>query len=314
MYRGRPLDNGMPTVLVCYDGGAEARKALGCVANLLTSAPANLTVLFVRPKAPSGYQEMVAMAREKIVDWELDLPGLVILREAEEQLVKRGQVEEDEAGQPAKLRHGLRELGKGLLEVHFHGRHDEHIRLRLRDGGDAGGVILNELDSLPYDMVVMGSRGRKGLKRWVMGSTAQRVALFSEKTVLVVRGEADLQRVLVCSDGSEAAERAVRFVGPLAKAKGCNVTLFSVATDEGEREAAERRLDRGLSLLAGAGVTAASRIAVAEDRAEEIVKVTGEYDLTVLGVSGRSHIRRYLMGSVPLKVLEHSSASVMIVK
>jgi nucleotide-binding universal stress UspA family protein len=257
---------------------------------------------------------MVAMAREKIVDWELDLPGLVVLREAEELLVQRAHVEEDDEGQPAKLRHGLRELGKGLLEVHFHGQHDEHVRLRLRDGGDTAGVILNELDSLPYDMVVMGSRGRKGLKRWVMGSTAQRVALFSEKTVLVVRGDADLQRVLVCSDGSEAAERAVRFVGPLAKAKGCDVTLFSVATDEDEREAVERRLDRGLSLLAGAGVTATSRIGVAEDRAVEIVKVADEYDLTVLGVSGRSHIRRFLMGSVPLKVLEHSSASVMIVK
>jgi len=310
----RPLDNGLMTVLVCYDGGTEARKALGCIANLLATTPTNLTVLFVRPKAPSGFQEMVAMAREKIVDWELDLPGLVVLREAEALLVERGQVEEDEEGQPAKLRHGLRELGKGFLEAHFYGRHDEHIRLRLRDGGDAAGVILNELDSLPYDLVVMGSRGRKGLKRWVMGSTAQRVALFSETTVLVVRGEADLQRVLVCSDGSEAAERAVRFVGPLAKAKGCDLTLFSVATDDGEREAAERRLDRGLSLLAGAGVTAVSRIGIADDRAEEILKASEEYDLTVLGVSGRSHIRRYLMGSVPLKVLEHSSASVMIVK
>jgi nucleotide-binding universal stress UspA family protein len=314
MYSRRPLDNGLMTVLVCYDGGDEARKALGCVADLLAATPANLTVLFVRPKAPSGFQEMVALAREKIVDWDLDLPGLLVLREAQELLVQRGQVEEDEEGQPAKLRHGLRELAKGLLEVHFHGRHDEHIRLRLRDGGDAAGVILNELDSLPYGMVVMGSRGRKGLKRWVMGSTAQRVALFSEQTVLVVRGEADLQRVLVCSDGSEAAERAVRFVGPLAKAKGCDVTLFSMATEEGEREAAERRLDRGRSLLAGAGVVAASRIGVAEDRAEEILKVAAEYDLTVLGVSGRSHIRRYLMGSVPLKVLEHSPASVMIVK
>jgi len=120
--------------------------------------------------------------------------------------------------------------------------------------------------------------------------------------------------VLVCSDGSEAAEKAVRFVGPLAKAKGCDLTLFSVAAEGGEREAAERRLDRGRSLLAGAGVTAVSRIGVADDRAEEILKASEEYDLTVLGVSGRSHIRRYLMGSVPLKVLEHSPSSVMIVK
>ena len=63
MYSRRPLDNGLMTLLVCYDGGDEARKALGCVANLLSATPANLTVLFVRPKTPSGFQEMVALAR-----------------------------------------------------------------------------------------------------------------------------------------------------------------------------------------------------------------------------------------------------------
>ena len=314
MYSTRPLDNGLMNLLVCYDGGTEARAALSCVGALAAAKPVNVTVLFVRPKAPSGYSEMVDLAREKIVDWELDLPGLVVLHEAEEMLVVQGQVEEGEAGQPAKLRHGVKQLGKGLLEVHFLGRHDENVRLRLRDGGDVAGVILNEMDSLPYDMVVMGSRGKKGLKRWVMGSTAQRVALFSEKTVLVVRGKSELHKVMVCTDGSDAAEHAVRFVGPLAKAKGCEVTVCCVARDEAERADAERVVDRATSLLAESGVESGKQVAAGDSRAEAILKGSEGYDLVVLGVSGKSHMRRFLVGSVPLKVLEYSSASVMIVK
>jgi nucleotide-binding universal stress UspA family protein len=314
MYSDRPLDNGLMNVLVCYDGGDEARGALACVGSLAAARPANVTVLFVRPKAPSGYAEMVNMAREKIVDWELDLPGLIVLREAEEMLVKHGQVEEAEAGQPAKLRHGLKQLARGLLEVHLLGRHDEHIRLRLRDGGDAAGVILNEMDSLPYDMVVMGSRGKRGLKKWLTGSTAKRVALFSEKSVLVVRGQSTLQAVLACTDGSEAAERAIRFVAPLAASKGCDLTVFGVTSEGAAPDATEAAVARAASLFSDEGVTATTRVAASEDRADEILKASEGYDLVVLGVSGRSHMRRFLMGSVPLKVLEHSPASVLIVK
>ncbi len=314
MYSQRPLDNGLMNVLVCYDGSDEARAALGCVGELAAAKPVNVTVLFVRPKAPSGYTEMVDLARERIVDWELDLPGLVVLREAEEMLVAQGEVEEAEAGQPAKLRHGVKQLGKGLLELHLLGRHNENVRLRLRDGGDTAGVILNEMDSLPYDMVVLGSRGKKGLKRWVMGSTAQRVALFCEKTVLVVRGKSALKRVVVCTDGSEAAEHAVRFVAPLAKAKGCELTALAVAKSEAQRADAQRVVDRASSLFAEAELDCGIQVLEGGDRAEAILKASEAYDLVVLGVSGKSHMRRFLMGSVPLKVLEHSPGSVMIVK
>jgi len=306
------LDNGLMTVLVCYDGSDEAQAALRCVGALAAVEPVNVTALFVRPKSPSGYVEMLDMARERIVDWDLDLPGLMVLREAEAMLVAQGEVEEVEAGQPLKLRHGLKQLDKELLEVHLFGRHDEHVRLRLRDGGDPAGVILNELDALPYDLVVMGSRGKKGIKKWLTGSTAQRVALFSQQTVLVVRGESPLDKVLLCTDGSAAAEQAVQFVAPLAAAKGCAVTVLGVAADEEDEEAAGA-VQRAVARLAEAGVEAASRMARG-DRGDAILAASEAYDLVVLGVSGKSHMRRFLVGSVPLKVLERSPASVMIVK
>lgn len=308
------LDDGLMNILVCYDGGDEARSALACVAELVAKAPANITILFVRPKSPSGFKEMIAMAREKIVDWNLDLPGLVVLREAEALLAKRNAIEEEAEGQPTQLRHGFKQLEKGLMEIHMMGVRDEHIRLRLRDGGDPAGVILNELDSLPYDMVVMGSRGKKGLKRWLMGSTAQRVALFSNQTVLVVRGKVPLHSVLLCTDGSAAAEKAVGFVGPLAKAKGCDLTVFGVANEEASRGEAESAISHAVSLVAEAGITAKSAVAVGSSRADLILNAAKDFDVTVLGVSGKSHMRRFLMGSVPLKVLENSPTSVMIVK
>ena len=123
-----------------------------------------------------------------------------------------------------------------------------------------------------------------------------------------------MQTVLACTDGSEAAERAVRFFGPLAATKGCDLTVFGVTSEGAAPDATEAAVARAVSLFAEAGVAATTRVAVSEDRADEILKASEDYDLVVLGVSGRSHMRRFLMGSVPLKVLAHSPASVMIVK
>ncbi len=62
--------------------------------------------------------------------------------------------------------------------------------------GDPADVILERADSLDAEMIVMGSRGRKGLARLVLGSVAEKVIRQSRTSVLVAR------------DGSEGAPGA----------------------------------------------------------------------------------------------------------
>ncbi len=53
--------------------------------------------------------------------------------------------------------------------------------------GDPADVILERAEKLDVDCVVMGSRGRRGLARLVLGSVAEKVIRGSHTSVLVVR-------------------------------------------------------------------------------------------------------------------------------
>ncbi len=56
--------------------------------------------------------------------------------------------------------------------------------------GEARGAILDEADRWSADLIVMGSRGLSGLKRWLIGSVAQYVVTHAPCSVEVVRSRA----------------------------------------------------------------------------------------------------------------------------
>jgi len=60
--------------------------------------------------------------------------------------------------------------------------------------GDARIEILDEATEWPADLIVMGSHGYTGLKRWLLGSVAQAVVSHAPCSVEVVRGKTDQAR------------------------------------------------------------------------------------------------------------------------
>lgn len=81
--------------------------------------------------------------------------------------------------------------------------------------------ILSSIETEAIDLVIMCSRGETGLKRWVMGSVAQKVLRYSQAPVLILHesaGQLSNQhpagrqpvRVLVALDGSSLAEEALQ--------------------------------------------------------------------------------------------------------
>ena len=53
--------------------------------------------------------------------------------------------------------------------------------------GDPREAIVDEAQEWGADLIVMGSHGRTGLKRWVLGSVAQAVAAHARCSVEIVR-------------------------------------------------------------------------------------------------------------------------------
>jgi nucleotide-binding universal stress UspA family protein len=137
--------------------------------------------------------------------------------------------------------------------------------------------------------------------------------------------------IVVGTDGSEPAERAVREAIGIAARDGAQlhiVTAFHDAAMFRERIASSAKTahinlrevgdsvaGRALRQAEEAGVKATTH-AHEGDPAEAILDTAMEQnaDLIVVGNRGLSGIQRFLLGSVSQKVSEHASCNVMIVR
>lgn len=98
----------------------------------------------------------------------------------------------------------------------------------LAEPGPRG--VLAEVQAGGHDLVVVGSRGRRGWARLAFGSRAGRLARYCPVPVLVVKGapRPALRRVLACTGGTALGERVARWGGRLAGWVGAELTVLHV--------------------------------------------------------------------------------------
>lgn len=98
--------------------------------------------------------------------------------------------------------------------------------------GDAAQEILRMADETGADLIAMTTHGRAGIRRWSLGSVAERVLREAEQPVWLVRESTrvvslrEMQRILVPLDGTAAARQAVVQAQQLARESGAEVWLL----------------------------------------------------------------------------------------
>ncbi len=119
--------------------------------------------------------------------------------------------------------------------------------------------------------------------------------------------------IVVGTDGSNTAEKAVEEASELASAVGASVHIVrAVAGPGGDPEA---ELERAAEAAKKAGVEAETHI-VRDDASEALISAAEEHDadLILIGNKGMTGARRFLLGSVPNDVAHHAPCSVLIAR
>ncbi|MFB6138326.1 MAG: universal stress protein [Halobacteriaceae archaeon] len=218
-----------------------------------------------------------------------------------------------------------------------------HGRGLAADGMVCRGVparaVVAAAEEVGADLVAMGTHGRTGIGRLLLGSVAERVVRTAPVPVLTARtagdeaaGEpgtpteatTDYDTVVVPTDGSEgavvAAERAVDLAATydadvralsvvdtrLSQASPLFGSFRSVAADAVEAVAdlaAERGLDASTAIVEG---TPAAAIV---GHAEEV-----DADLVAMGTHGRTGLDRFTIGSVAERVVRTAEVPVLTVR
>jgi nucleotide-binding universal stress UspA family protein len=120
------------------------------------------------------------------------------------------------------------------------------------------------------------------------------------------------ERILVGTDGSKTAARAVDRAVTVAASAGATLTIFSAAPPaKGDAVVtSEKARHEGSAVAIDVKVRDVDAVAGLLDEARE-----GGYDLLVMGNKGMTGLSRFFKpGSVPNKVSHHLPCSLLIVK
>jgi nucleotide-binding universal stress UspA family protein len=205
-----------------------------------------------------------------------------------------------------------------------------------RQGEDPYKYIIDEAAKHQVSMIIMGRRGRKGLKRLMMGSVTAKVIGHSPCNVLVVPRAARLEfrKILIATDGSKYSNAAASEAVAIAKRCGASLIAASVVPYESISPLGIVHSEMQWELITGESRKAAEsniknvkEIAEKEDvKIEELILEGRPYeaiinaakekgvDLIVVGSHGRTGLDRLLMGSVTERIIGHADCAVLVVK
>src|SRR5215212_10200671 len=272
-------------ILLATDGSQEAETAAATAINVAKSTHSELHVLTVGPGSPSYDVRIPEVAEE-------------LRRQAQEILDEQVKKIEQSGGEVAQAHLRLAEHHPGFE----HHPSDDVVRVAEEIG--AG-------------LIVVGSRGRGGVRRALMGSVSDSVVRHAHCTVMVVRGEpvAFPTKILVATDRSREAKLAATTAADLAKSTNSELHVVHVGFEQ-IREESQKELDTEVDMIGESGAQDIQAHlefgrpdTVIIDLAEELGA-----GLIVMGSRGLGGIRRALLGSISDSVVRHAHRHVLVVR
>lgn len=306
----RPLLLGQPMlafkhILFPTDFSASSERAEATAVGLASAFDARLTLLHVWSVPNAGYAEALS--------WPID----------EMEVAARKEL--------AKAHARVAKLHTSTEAVLRTGREWQCILDQVKEGG--------------VDLIVMGTHGRHGLPRLVLGSVAEKVVRLSPVPVLTLRAADDEretqatrppvvippQNILVATDFSPAAESALDQAIALAEKVGAEVHVLhayqlpiigfpdGVVVPDAEIASriigwAEKELAACVARRKASSVKITPILEQADPR-EAVLTVAKRIsaDLVVVGTHGRRGIARALIGSTAEAILRASPFPVLTI-
>ncbi len=303
-------------ILACIDGSDESFVTVRAAAALAATNDSDIIVLYVRPidqgLHSGGLQ--VRLARQNMMDAGFELPGVSYLKRALEVLKEAGvdaeswprEIEHQDAwGDPA-----------GDNKAEYRSPEGRSVVLKLKTAPDVAVGILDQYELGPYNLMILGepSRWRSEFKAFFDAGIVQTVTTMAPCSVLVARPSRERKGFFICTDGTSRSMQAVRRAAVLAHVMGEPITLYTVASDESARPAAEEAVANAKALLKAMKIPVVETKVGIGNASQEIVEAGSSYNVIVVSDEGRSRVQRLIKGSIASDVVRGARTSVLDVR
>lgn len=201
--------------------------------------------------------------------------------------------------------------------------------------GDVYDEIKRAIEVVTPELVVMGTHGRRGVERWFMGSTTEKLLRHSPVPLLTISANGDkpaampqFRRILVTTDFSEGTDDALAYAFSVAQENQSEITLFHVVYDVVENVAVDldasypdpsvkgvlKQLDDLVPGEARDWCDVVTRVGIGIPYRTILKTLEDEkIDLLVMNIHGKGMVARALLGSTAERVVRVAPCPVMLI-
>lgn len=199
--------------------------------------------------------------------------------------------------------------------------------------GSASDSIAEQLETGDYDLVLLGSHGKKGIQKW-LGSVSREIIINTSTSGYISKEHNIAQKILFTTDGSDQAIHAIKKTINNFNFENKEVYLCTVNEDpdllflEGSLDAnwlleiqkrqkifALKTLNRAESIITESGLKLAAKAVLTGQPAQAIIDYSAKENIDLIVLGGRLKAKHtFLRNSVNERILENTKADVMIIK
>lgn len=205
---------------------------------------------------------------------------------------------------------------------------------RIKNCGSAIESILEQSEKEKYDLILMGSHGKKGIQKW-LGSVSQEIINSSKISDYIAKKENNKKKVLFTTDGTECSLSIIGEIISDIELSDKEVHICMVNEDpnllflEGTLDTnwlldiqkqqymyASNAIESIKKIIESRGIEVNQSTILTGIPAQEIINYAknNEIDLIILGSRNKSKMDRFLMGSVSKRILENVVSDIWLVR
>ena len=199
--------------------------------------------------------------------------------------------------------------------------------------GGASDSIAEQLDSTDYDLVLMGSHGKRGIQKW-LGSVSREIVTSTSTSDYVSKVSLPCMKILFTADGSEQAVYAIKKTLENFDLKDKEIHLCTVNEDpdllflEGSLDTnwlleiqkrqkiyALKTLNSAENIIVERGFSVSGKTVLTGQPAQAITDYAAKEQIDLIVLGGRLRAKHtFLRNTVNERILENTKSDVMIIK
>ena len=205
---------------------------------------------------------------------------------------------------------------------------------KIKNCGSAIESILEQTEKEDYDLILMGSNGKKGIQKW-LGSVSQEIINSSKISDYISKAENKKQKLLLTTDGTPCSAGIIQEILPNLKLEDKEIHICMVnedpkflflegALDENwlsdiqkqQKIYASNAIKEIQKILSEHNISVSETAILSGNPAQKIIDYAKEkeIDLTILGSRNKSKLDRFLTGSESKRVLENTMSDVWLIR